>query len=146
MNNRPVFLPRVTSEPRTVVLHRSRKGFGFVLRGAKATSPLMELTPSARYPALQYLDDVDQGGVADLAGLRKGDYLIQVSFLPIHIYPCFECFSRYLVSTDQRRGRDHGFARARGRPDTKIGGVGANDGGLAGDQPSELAIGSPSAN
>lgn len=85
MNNRPVFLPRVTSEPRTVVLHRSRKGFGFVLRGAKATSPLMELTPSARYPALQYLDDVDQGGVADLAGLRKGDYLIQVSFLPIHI-------------------------------------------------------------
>lgn len=39
----------------------------------------MELTPSARYPALQYLDDVDQGGVADLAGLRKGDFLIQVS-------------------------------------------------------------------
>jgi len=50
-----------------------------VLRGAKATSPLMELTPSAKYPALQYLDDVDQGGVADLAGLRKGDFLIQVS-------------------------------------------------------------------
>ena len=65
-----------------MVLHRSRKGFGFVLRGAKATSPLMELTPSARYPALQYLDDVDQGGVADLAGLRKGDYLIQVSDRP----------------------------------------------------------------
>uniref|UniRef100_V9IDT4 PDZ domain-containing protein n=1 Tax=Apis cerana TaxID=7461 RepID=V9IDT4_APICE len=39
----------------------------------------MELTPSARYPALQYLDDVDQGGVADLAGLRKGDYLIQIN-------------------------------------------------------------------
>ena len=49
-----------------------------MLRGAKATSPLMELTPSAKYPALQYLDDVDQGGVADLAGLRKGDFLIQV--------------------------------------------------------------------
>ncbi|XP_071642300.1 uncharacterized protein Prosap isoform X5 [Temnothorax longispinosus] len=69
----------VTSEPRTVVLHRSRKGFGFVLRGAKATSPLMELTPSSKYPALQYLDDVDQGGVADLAGLRKGDFLIQIN-------------------------------------------------------------------
>ncbi|XP_011880379.1 PREDICTED: uncharacterized protein LOC105568913 isoform X4 [Vollenhovia emeryi] len=69
----------VTAEPRTVVLHRSRKGFGFVLRGAKATSPLMELTPSAKYPALQYLDDVDQGGVADLAGLRKGDFLIQIN-------------------------------------------------------------------
>ncbi|XP_046481335.1 SH3 and multiple ankyrin repeat domains protein 2 isoform X7 [Neodiprion pinetum] len=69
----------VTTEPRTVVLHRSRKGFGFVLRGAKATSPLMELTPSTRYPALQYLDDVDQGGVADIAGLKKGDYLIQIN-------------------------------------------------------------------
>lgn len=71
---------RLAAEPRTVVLHRSRKGFGFVLRGAKATSPLMELQPSERCPGLQYLDDVDQGGVADLAGLHKGDYLVAVSF------------------------------------------------------------------
>lgn len=71
--------PRITSEPRTVVLHRSKKGFGFVLRGAKTTNnTILEMTPSARYPALQYLDDVDEGGVADLAGLRKGDFLIQV--------------------------------------------------------------------
>ncbi|XP_066603694.1 SH3 and multiple ankyrin repeat domains protein 2 isoform X2 [Prorops nasuta] len=69
----------LSSEPRTVVLHRSVKGFGFVLRGAKATSPLMEMTPSARYPALQYLDDVDRGGVADMAGLRKGDFLIHIN-------------------------------------------------------------------
>ncbi|XP_014207682.1 SH3 and multiple ankyrin repeat domains protein 3 isoform X2 [Copidosoma floridanum] len=70
---------RITSEPRTVVLHRSRKGFGFVLRGAKCTTNLTEMTLSARYPALQYLDDVDEGGVADLAGLRKGDFLIQIN-------------------------------------------------------------------
>ncbi|XP_059486375.1 SH3 and multiple ankyrin repeat domains protein 3 isoform X3 [Neocloeon triangulifer] len=70
---------RLPSEPRTVVLHRSRKGFGFVLRGAKATSPLMELTPSERCPALQYLDDVDAGGVADVAGLKKGDYLLEIN-------------------------------------------------------------------
>ncbi|XP_032453994.1 protein shank isoform X12 [Nasonia vitripennis] len=69
----------VTTEPRTVVLHRSRKGFGFVLRGAKSTTNLTEVTLSARYPALQYLDDVDEGGVADLAGLRKGDFLIQIN-------------------------------------------------------------------
>lgn len=73
-----VFLPRLPAEPRTVVLHRGRRGFGFVLRGAKATSPLMELTPSHRCPALQYLDDVDEGGVADMAGLKKGDYLVAV--------------------------------------------------------------------
>ncbi|KAJ8679671.1 hypothetical protein QAD02_015458 [Eretmocerus hayati] len=70
---------RVTSEPRTVVLHRSRKGFGFVLRGAKSTTNITEVTLSARYPALQYLDDVDEGGVADMAGLRKGDFLIQIN-------------------------------------------------------------------
>jgi len=48
-------------EPRTVVLHKGRKGFGFILRGAKAMSPLMEMTPSEKCPALQYLDDVDPG-------------------------------------------------------------------------------------
>lgn len=68
-----------------MVLHRARRGFGFVLRGAKATSPLMELQPSARCPALQYLDDVDKGGVADMAGLRKGDYLLAVSIVLSHI-------------------------------------------------------------
>jgi len=77
--NRHAFCHRLPAEPRTVVLHRARKGFGFVLRGAKAMSPLMELQPSERCPALQYLDDVDQGGVADMAGLRKGDYLLAVS-------------------------------------------------------------------
>lgn len=62
-----------------MVLHRGRKGFGFILRGAKATSPLMELTPSEKCPALQYLDDVDPGGVADIAGLKKGDFLLEIN-------------------------------------------------------------------
>ncbi|XP_037870896.1 SH3 and multiple ankyrin repeat domains protein 3 isoform X3 [Bombyx mori] len=66
-------------ECRTVVLHRARRGFGFVLRGAKASSPLMELRPSERCPALQYLDDVDAGGVADRAGLAKGDFLVAIN-------------------------------------------------------------------
>ncbi|XP_030754925.1 SH3 and multiple ankyrin repeat domains protein 3 isoform X3 [Sitophilus oryzae] len=69
----------LTSEPRTVVLHKGRKGFGFILRGAKAMSPLMEMTPSEKCPALQYLDDVDPGGVADMAGLKKGDFLIEIN-------------------------------------------------------------------
>uniref|UniRef100_T1J5G2 SH3 and multiple ankyrin repeat domains protein 3 n=1 Tax=Strigamia maritima TaxID=126957 RepID=T1J5G2_STRMM len=66
-------------EPRTVILHKGKKGYGFVLRGAKATSPLMEMQPSENCPALQYLDDVDKGGVADLAGLKKGDYLLAIN-------------------------------------------------------------------
>ncbi|CAG9854994.1 unnamed protein product [Phyllotreta striolata] len=67
------------AEPRTVVLHKGKKGFGFILRGAKATSPLMDLTPSDKCPALQYLDDVDPGGVADMSGLRKGDFLLEIN-------------------------------------------------------------------
>lgn len=39
----------------------------------------MELTPSEKCPALQYLDDVDPGGVADRAGLRKGDFLLEIN-------------------------------------------------------------------
>lgn len=66
-------------EARTVVLHRAKRGFGFVLRGAKAASPLMQLKPTDRCPGLQYLDDVDPGGVADMAGLCPGDFLLAVS-------------------------------------------------------------------
>ncbi|KAB7498006.1 SH3 and multiple ankyrin repeat domains protein 1 [Armadillidium nasatum] len=73
-NNDILMLP----EPRFVTLHRGKKGFGFVLRGAKATSPLIE-RPYERGPALQYLDDVDPGGVADEAGLKKGDYLLKIN-------------------------------------------------------------------
>lgn len=76
-------------EPRTVILHRAKRGFGFVLRGAKAASPLMQLKPSDRCPGLQYLDDVDPGGVADMAGLFPGDFLLAVS-------PVYNVFIMYL--------------------------------------------------
>uniref|UniRef100_A0A0K8V2V9 SH3 and multiple ankyrin repeat domains protein 2 n=1 Tax=Bactrocera latifrons TaxID=174628 RepID=A0A0K8V2V9_BACLA len=66
------------NEPRTIILHRAKRGFGFILRGAKASSPLMQLKPTERFPALQYLDDVDPGGVADMAGLRPGDFLLAI--------------------------------------------------------------------
>lgn len=68
------------NRPRTVILHRAKRGFGFILRGAKQSSPLMQLKPSVKCPALQYLDDVDPGGVADLAGLKPGDFLLEVSY------------------------------------------------------------------
>ncbi|XP_058058009.1 SH3 and multiple ankyrin repeat domains protein 1 [Anopheles bellator] len=69
----------IIGEPRTVVLHRAKRGFGFILRGAKASSPLMQLKPSPRCPALQYLDDVDPGGVADMSGLKPGDFLLAIN-------------------------------------------------------------------
>lgn len=39
----------------------------------------MQLKPTDRCPGLQYLDDVDPGGVADIAGLFPGDFLLAVS-------------------------------------------------------------------
>ncbi|GAA6093414.1 SH3 and multiple ankyrin repeat domains protein 2-like isoform X2 [Tachysurus ichikawai] len=65
-------------DEKTVVLHKKEnEGFGFVLRGAKADTPIEEFTPTPAFPALQYLESVDEGGVAWEAGLRTGDFLIE---------------------------------------------------------------------
>nr|XP_028607767.1 SH3 and multiple ankyrin repeat domains protein 1 isoform X2 [Podarcis muralis] len=65
---------------KTVLLQKKdNEGFGFVLRGAKAQTPIEEFTPTPAFPALQYLESVDEGGVAWQAGLRMGDFLIEVN-------------------------------------------------------------------
>ncbi|XP_023988144.1 SH3 and multiple ankyrin repeat domains protein 1 [Physeter macrocephalus] len=65
---------------KTVLLQKKEsEGFGFVLRGAKAQTPIEEFTPTPAFPALQYLESVDEGGVAWRAGLRMGDFLIEVN-------------------------------------------------------------------
>lgn len=46
---------------------------------AAAQTPIEEFTPTPAFPALQYLESVDEGGVAWRAGLRMGDFLIEVS-------------------------------------------------------------------
>ncbi|XP_018108324.1 SH3 and multiple ankyrin repeat domains protein 3 isoform X1 [Xenopus laevis] len=58
---------------------RELEGFGFVLRGAKAETPIEEFTPTPAFPALQYLESVDVDGVAWRASLRTGDFLIEVN-------------------------------------------------------------------
>ncbi|MEE6517858.1 hypothetical protein FKM82_028377, partial [Ascaphus truei] len=66
-------------EEKTVVLQKKdNEGFGFVLRGAKADTPIEEFTPTPAFPALQYLESVDEDGVAWQTGLRTGDFLIEV--------------------------------------------------------------------
>ncbi|KAM8938855.1 SH3 and multiple ankyrin repeat domains protein 2 isoform 3-T3 [Pelodytes ibericus] len=67
-------------EEKTVVLQKKdNEGFGFVLRGAKADTPIEEFNPTPAFPALQYLESVDADGVAWQAGLRTGDFLIEVN-------------------------------------------------------------------
>lgn len=46
-----------------------------------AETPIEEFTPTPAFPALQYLESVDVEGVAWRAGLRTGDFLIEVSVI-----------------------------------------------------------------
>lgn len=59
----------------------------FLSRAPAAQTPIEEFTPTPAFPALQYLESVDEGGVAWRAGLRMGDFLIEV-------------WSRFLMSTE----------------------------------------------
>jgi SH3/ankyrin repeat-containing protein len=65
--------------PRTVVLQRGKKGYGFVLRGAKVTDQKFE--PTAEIPALQFLENVDKGSNADKAGLKALDFVLEVNII-----------------------------------------------------------------
>ncbi|XP_046640402.1 protein shank-like, partial [Daphnia pulicaria] len=69
------------SEPRTVILHKGQRGFGFVLRGAKTMTGMKDFNPiQNRVPALQYLDSVcEAGSVADQAGLQPGDFILAIN-------------------------------------------------------------------
>nr|XP_056702648.1 SH3 and multiple ankyrin repeat domains protein 3 [Euleptes europaea] len=73
----------IIEEKAAVLQKREHEGFGFVLRGAKAETPIEEFTPTPAFPALQYLESVDVEGVAWRAGLRTGDFLIEVNGLNV---------------------------------------------------------------
>lgn len=61
-----------------------------------ADTPIEEFTPTPAFPALQYLESVDEGGVAWQAGLRTGDFLIEVRHRGT-------AATRWLVSRQQHR-------------------------------------------
>ena len=46
----------------------------------------LEFTPTPDFPALQYLDRVDKGSMADRAGLKPGDFLLEVGLCPQQMY------------------------------------------------------------
>uniref|UniRef100_A0A4W4FCF5 PDZ domain-containing protein n=1 Tax=Electrophorus electricus TaxID=8005 RepID=A0A4W4FCF5_ELEEL len=73
----------IIKEKSVLLQKKENEGFGFVLRGAKAQTPIEEFTPTPAFPALQYLESVDEGGVAWRAGLRMGDFLIEVNGMDV---------------------------------------------------------------
>ncbi|KAL8575525.1 hypothetical protein ACOMHN_059590 [Nucella lapillus] len=67
--------------PRMAILQKTPEGYGFILRGAKAQNADSHLRfePSGHFPALQYLDNVDPGGQSHRAGLRAGDFIMEIN-------------------------------------------------------------------
>lgn len=74
---------------RTVVLQRGRKGFGFVLRGAKTNDLRFEPTPEV--PALQFLESVDKDSNADKAGLKPLDFVLEINNVDVTCRTHAEC-------------------------------------------------------
>ncbi|CAF2809652.1 unnamed protein product [Rotaria sp. Silwood2] len=75
--------------PRTIVLQRGKKGFGFVLKGSRVAGKLFQPTPS--FPALQFLDSIEKGSNADKAGLKQNDYVLEINDVNVISMPHEEC-------------------------------------------------------
>ncbi|CAF0957509.1 unnamed protein product [Adineta steineri] len=75
--------------PRTIVLQRGKKGFGFVLRGSRVAGKLFQPSPS--FPALQFLDSIEKGSNADKAGLKQNDYVLEINDINVISMPHEEC-------------------------------------------------------
>ncbi|CAF5201195.1 unnamed protein product, partial [Rotaria magnacalcarata] len=78
-----------TYTPRTVVLQRGRKGFGFVLQGSRVAGKLFQ--PTRSFPALQFLDSIEKGSNAEKAGLKKNDYILEINGINVACMPHEEC-------------------------------------------------------
>ena len=46
---------------------------------------LLKFSPTPELPALQYLDRVDKGSVADRAGLKPADFILEVGWI-LHLF------------------------------------------------------------
>uniref|UniRef100_A0A0K0CWQ1 PDZ domain-containing protein n=1 Tax=Angiostrongylus cantonensis TaxID=6313 RepID=A0A0K0CWQ1_ANGCA len=69
--------------PRILVIPRGPKGFGFILRGAKHANSSLNFEPTLLSPALQFFEGVDMSGMAMRAGLRPGDYLLEIDGIDV---------------------------------------------------------------
>ncbi len=75
---------------------RGSRGYGFAMRGVRgeidvgycsdqltpsmfcAATKAMQFNPTPEVPALQYVGSVEEGGAADEAGLKTGDFIVEV--------------------------------------------------------------------
>lgn len=113
-----------TNIPRILVIPRGPKGFGFILRGAKHVDSELDFRPSADIPALQFFEGVDMSGMAMKAGLRPGDFLLEINGVDVRcanheqvvqlIHQSQETISLKVITVDSAAGFSHYAATASG--------------------------------
>lgn len=65
--------------PRVVTIYKSETGFGFNVRGQVSEGGQLRSINGELYAPLQHVSAVLEHGAAELAGIQKGDRILQVS-------------------------------------------------------------------
>lgn len=65
--------------PRAVTIYKSETGFGFNVRGQVSEGGQLRSINGELYAPLQHVSAVLEQGAAELAGIQKGDRILQVS-------------------------------------------------------------------
>lgn len=68
----------ITSGPRVVTINKTETGFGFNVRGQVSEGGQLRSINGELYAPLQHVSAVLDNGAAELAGVRKGDRILEV--------------------------------------------------------------------
>lgn len=64
--------------PRVVTIHKTETGFGFNVRGQVSEGGQLRSINGELYAPLQHVSAVLDNGAAELAGIKKGDRILEV--------------------------------------------------------------------
>ena len=71
----------------------------------KHPTSIHDFEPSAHQPALQYIEKIDKGSVAEKAGLIQGDYLLEVRGFSRLVSTIYSIFSNFSDSRTSRKNK-----------------------------------------
>ncbi|VDP20213.1 unnamed protein product [Soboliphyme baturini] len=72
-----------TNHTHTVVVPRGPNGFGFLLAGAQKLDATVQFEPNQKMPSLQYFKSVAANGNALKAGVKSGDFLVELNGIDV---------------------------------------------------------------
>lgn len=70
--------PIESNGPRRVTIYKTETGFGFNVRGQVSEGGQLRSINGELYAPLQHVSAVLEQGAAELAGIRKGDRILEV--------------------------------------------------------------------